>query len=287
MNSKNNINHKEVHDEFDMDAELMELPFLNEFSVDYPDEDAIEATVEFLEQYVSEKKKSLNCANYDNYANYIEKINYLLKRAAIDIGFISIYYWTSIFLIFVLGYISTLKNQGNPYATLLCLSPIPAIVGILEIFKGREEDVFEIEMACMISPNELIISRFILIIFYSIILNSVFTFLLIGSNFNISIWKIILLWLTPLIFMAGLALIISISIRSRYVPLILLSIWGSFGMALINLDWLINKIIYINAAIYIIILLLGVFMILYAFRKIMNIQNLNYKREIAYDIKNS
>lgn len=262
MNIKNSADNKKTCDDFRFDEESISL--LDEFSVDFPQENEIDLTMKALEKYIPKRKQSFN---------YIEKIKYLLKRAIIDISFISIYYWIGVFSLFILGYITTVENQGNPYVTLLSLSPVPVIIGILEIFRGGEEGVFEIEMVCKTTPNELVLSRFILINFYSIILNSVLSLAFVGKNFNINLWRITLLWLTPLIFIEGVAMLISIKWRSKYVSLILLSIWGTLGIALVNLDDLMNKIIYVNIGVYIFIMLLGISMIFYVFKKSINNEN--------------
>ena len=230
--------------------ELLELQgLLKEYSVPLPSEDMIEATINNLSQYVPEKKNTFELL--------CEKIHHLVHHAASDLTFMSKGYWISSILIFILGYLITVTADHNPCNTILLLSPIPFIIGVLEICKGRDEKVLEIELACKISPQEMMLSRLVVIGLYSIVLNSLLACALSTVESGILIWRITLLWLTPLTVIGSITLWLASRIRGGYVATAMLSLWVVSALAVLSMPEAIDKLINLHIGIYLVLLILG------------------------------
>ncbi len=243
--------------------ELIELQgLLKEYSVPLPGESMIEATINDLSQYVPQKKNTfeLLCA----------RTRHLLHHAASDLTFISKGYWISGLVIFILGYLITILADHNPCNAILLLSPIPFFVGVLEIYKGRDERVLEIELACKVSPQEMMLSRLVVIGLYSIVLNSLLACALSAVEPGMLIWRITLLWLTPLTVIGSLTLWLAGCIRGGYAVTAMLSLWVVFALALLSIPQVTDKLLYAHLGAYLALLILGLATMLIQIKKIMN-----------------
>ncbi|MDD2360915.1 MAG: hypothetical protein PHE66_10820 [Syntrophaceticus schinkii] len=243
--------------------ELIELQELfKEYSVPLPSEGMIEATINDLRQYVPEKKNTFELL--------CERIHHLVHHAASDLTFMNKGYWISSLVIFILGYLITVTVGHNPCNTILLLSPIPFIIGILEICRGREEKVLELELACKVSPQEMMLSRLVVIGLYSIVLNSALACAFSAVEPGMLIWRITLLWLTPLTVIGSLTLWLAGRIRGGYVVTAMLSLWVVLALAVLSMPGVTDQLINIHIGTYLVLLFLGFTTMLIQVQRIMS-----------------
>lgn len=179
----------------------------------------IDRIVEDLRQYVP-KKQGL-------WHKKAERLAGLLRTARQDMPFINRGYWLACLAIFGIGCWMTAAAQVSEHTIMLLLAPIPFILGLLELFKGRDFGMAEMEMTCKYSIREVILARVVVIGAYSILLNtllSVFIFYLRPGSF---LGQLTLFWLTPFTSISAIALYAVQKVRSRYAVAFLLAVWAA------------------------------------------------------------
>src|SRR5699024_9831836 len=184
------------------------------------------ATIDTLRQYVPSKQKQSTKSS--------EALFRLIKRLATEITLISKIYWFTSVILFILGYLITSYGAYNPLLTLIIIAPFPFILGLIEVFKGRERGLLEIEMTCKLSAYEIMLSRLLLIGVYNIALNTILTFSFAPQIDTVSMLQILFSWMTPLTFFAAISLWISMKFRGPVFMVILVSLWVFFSFLIIS-----------------------------------------------------
>lgn len=226
------------------------LSELNKFSVKLPSEYEMDLAVEDLRGFMPKRHRSM--------LDFFKRVRLLLSLASGEISFMKGTYWIISIGLFLLGYAITSQDGSNPYLAVMFLSPIPFLLGIMEVFKGREEGMLEIEMSCRISAGEVMMSRLFLISVYNILLNTAFMFLLDWHAGGIDLLKMLLSWMTPLVFVSGLSLWLAVKIKANYAAAIFISGWAAAVLLLITRKDISDRLMGINVLIYLLIILLGI-----------------------------
>lgn len=222
---------------------------MNSYTVELPSEKEIDKSINKLRKYVPDKKKEYH---------FIDRFYYLIRKGMLEISFINKFFWVISSLLFVIGVIWMYFNRNmNPYLITITLSPLPFTFGIVEIFKGRDRGMMEIEMSCKISYGEILLSKLTIIGFYNIILNTIFTLLLYSiSNFNFL--RLTIMWFTPFTFISGISLWLAMKIKSSYTMTIIVSLWISLVIMIINTPLLLERLLLVNISAYVGISILGI-----------------------------
>jgi hypothetical protein len=255
---------------------------INSFTVPVPSEKEINITIDNLISLMPPRRKKIG----DN------KIFGLLRIASNEIGFMSGTYWLISFGIFILGIYSILKNEGSiiknssPYVSAALMSPIPFILSFIEIFKGREEGVAELELSCKISIGEIMISRLIIICIYNIILNTMVCTALVYSNSGIMFWRATLMWLTPFTLASGIGLILVSRMRGSYVTVIFTGAWMVLVMGALSDERITGYITRVNLVVYGILSLIGIILMAVQIIHYARRQSSFYERSVLGEAKN-
>ncbi|MBS4537665.1 hypothetical protein GOQ27_04270 [Clostridium sp. D2Q-11] len=256
--------------------ELDELwSMMDSYTVEYPDEEEIDNTINELRQYVPEKEK-------EEY--FIDRFHYLLNKSMIEISFISKPFWIMSFILFIMGLITMYFNKYiNPYLLAMVISPLPFTFGLIEIFKSRDKGMMEIEMSCKTSYGEVLLSKLTIIGFYNIVLNTIFS-LIISSISNVDFLRLTLIWFAPFTFISGISLWLSMKIKSSYTMTIIVSIWIGMIGTLLNTPYeLIERILWMNITIYIGISILGISMSFIQIRSFIR-KNISHKGRGLFEV---
>ncbi|MBZ9686911.1 hypothetical protein G9F72_011300 [Clostridium estertheticum] len=241
------------------------LRYMQHYTIELPSEEEIDVTIEVLRQYVPIKNERLT------------KFCQLIGMAAGEIAFISKIYWTFCTVLFLVGYFVSI-NQINPYITIMALAPLPSILGIVEVFKGRDSGVLEIELSCKISAIEIMLSRILVIGIYSIFMNTALSALLYMFRSNIDLWKLSVLWLTPFTLVSGVSLWIAMKIKGDYAVGAIVSVWSMVILYTYMNKELVNSIMQLNTAIYMIILSISILMLALQLKALINRYNNIFER---------
>lgn len=226
MKKDNKNKFDELADAFDpIEMEELEKE-LNQYLVKYPDEHHVEATIDTLRQYVPEKTKK-TVSLFDRFVT-------LIKRSATEVTLINPAYWIISSLLFILGYFITSHNPYQPLLTLLLLAPLPFVLGLIEVFKGREQGVLEMEMTCKFSAHEIMLSRLFLIGVFNVTLNTLLMISFVPLIDAVSIWQMLMTWFTPLTIFAAIALSLSMKFRGAVFVTTFIVLWIAFCILIIS-----------------------------------------------------
>lgn len=202
-----------------LEEDLKEIEnFLDSYIVPEVNEYKIEATIDVLRDYmpVTERKHKVNL--YPNVKSSLELIK-------LNLTFVSKLYWFLSLLLVLLGTIITVKFEFNIYETAISIAPIPILLGVFELIKGRDESVWEIELSYKYSLREILLSKIIIIGVFSIGIGLIISILLINTYSSVNILKMLVLWLIPIFLTSSVSLVIVSIYRSINSIAICISIW--------------------------------------------------------------
>lgn len=222
---------------------------LQQYRVPYPDQDTVDSVIDSLRQYVPSRKRKI--------IYHYESLKRLIKDGTISINFMELSFWIITLFLYAAGYLVLTALEGDPYKLVFVIAPMPVILGLLEVFRGREEGVVELEMACKITPQEMIISKILVICCYNVILNMCLTLILYLQNPVIILWKVTLFWLCPMILTGSLSLWFCSKIKGNYAILMSLSLWTAASFILVSQERLFVGIIELNPWYFILFICTG------------------------------
>lgn len=138
------------------------------------------------------------------------------------------------FLFFLVGFIIVFIGDGDPYFSAMCLAPIPFVLGLIEVFKSRDQGMAELEWTTRHSLQEIILSKTVIVGSFNLLLNLTFTLVFPFFLEDVWLWKLILFWMTPFTVVSAIALIISGIVRNGYgTAIIVLAVWAGISYGII------------------------------------------------------
>ena len=219
-----------------LEEDLKEIDnFLDSYIAPQVDEQKIEATIDVLRKYMPliERKQKVNLET--NIKSSIELVK-------LNLFFFSKLYWILSLVLILLGTLITVKFELNIYETVILIAPIPILLGIFELVKGRDESVWELELSYKYSLREIILSKIIIIGVFSIVISLIMSILLLSTYSSINILRMIVLWLTPIFLTSSVSLIIVSIYRSINSVALCLSIWILSIVLVNNIQFKISNI---------------------------------------------
>ncbi|MBS4216776.1 hypothetical protein KHA96_00435 [Bacillus sp. FJAT-49711] len=199
--------------------------WLEEFKIELPEEGKIEETIAMLHQYVPEKKESL-------LTRYIPS---LLKNAYKESIKFSIAFWISNLLYLIVG-LSFVLVADDPYMALFLLAPLPVLVGIVDIFRSRDEGLLELELSLKHSPSQIILSKLLIIGIFNLVCNLVLFFIIHFFAEPVILGDLLRYWALPYTVTIALCLFLSIKFRTIFAVPITIAVLFTLGMSVIQLD---------------------------------------------------
>ena len=203
---------------------------LGRYLVKYPDDTKIDNTIDLLRHYVP-KRKQISPGIFDRFTE-------LIKHVGREMSVMNKLYFLISIALFIVGYVITLYSSYNPMLVLMTLSPLPFAFGLLEVFKGRDQGLLEMEMTCKFSAYEIMLARLFIIGVFNILLNTILMFLFVKTYVMPHLIHLLSLWLTPFILWVGIGLWLSIMLRGKYFIMSFLSLWAIvIGLITYNPGW--------------------------------------------------
>lgn len=196
------------------------------YGVELPPDKGVDQTIEALRRHVPVKPAAVPPAK--------RRWGDLMRRAGADIAMFSRLYWLGCLILFGAGLWFTLNAAQFSHTAVILLAPLPFMIGLLEVFKGREQGVLEIELACKISVQEIMLSRLLFILLHSLVWNTCLSGLLYLVWDDFSFWSLTWSWFTPFIIVASISLWIAMRIRGTSAIMVLTVVWISLGMIVPN-----------------------------------------------------
>ncbi|MGL5348771.1 MAG: hypothetical protein ACRDA3_15590 [Peptostreptococcaceae bacterium] len=237
LNQKLNIHSlrcKSIEDEdFEtlLEEDLIDIEnFLDSYVVNKVDEEKIDSTIEILKQHMPNQEVMVVKESNSLFNTIRENIN-LVK---IQVGMMNKLYFIASLVLVLIGTISTIQLNLSIYLSASIIAPMPILLGIFEIIKGREENVWELELSYKYSLREIILSRLIIINLVSIVTSIALSFTLNSAYSSINLLNMISIWLIPIFIMGSISLIITSLYRSINSIALCISIWilGVMGISM-------------------------------------------------------
>lgn len=219
-----------------LEEDLKEIEeFLDSYIVSNVDEAKIEATIDVLREHMPaiERKHKIDLST---------NIKSSLELVKLNLLFVSKLYWILSLLLILLGNIITVKFKLNIYETVILIAPIPILLGIFELVKGRDESAWELELSYKYSLREIILSKIIIIGVFSIAIALIMSTLLLNTYSGINILRMIALWLIPIFLASSVSLIIVSIYRNINSVALCLSIWALSIVLVNNIQFKISNI---------------------------------------------
>lgn len=221
------LNYDDLNDiEFDnlIDEDLKEIElFLDSYMVKKVDDEKIENTIDALREYIPKQAEEGIVIKLKQ--SLIGNIKSIINLAQFNISLVSKSYWIISLVLILLGVIATKKFNFNIYSSAIIMSPIPILLGIFELIKGKEENVWELELSYKYSLKETLLCKIVIILIFSILISLIMTVTLYNTNCEISLLKMIKLSLIPMFVTSAISLVIVSLYRNSNSIGVCVAIW--------------------------------------------------------------
>src|SRR6266436_8063747 len=145
------------------------------------------------------------------------RVAFLLATARAQVSLFGLGFWLVSALITLVGVgaVVVLRNVVPDQALALqalvlrISGPLLAFLGTIVAFRGRGARVLELELVCLPSPLQLAIARLVIVLGYDVGLSLALS-LLLWAGGSSQVVALTLSWFTPLLLVAGLALLLSL-----------------------------------------------------------------------------
>lgn len=224
---KENLRYDDIENEdFEilLDEEFLDIEnFLDSYIVKEVNEDNIDLTIDKLRNYMPQNKNEeiIKNENMDLYSKVRTSIGLLKMQFKI---FNKLYLIASIILV-LCGVIGTIKLNLNPYLCAYTVSPIPILIGLAEILRGKEENMWELELSYKYSFREILFAKLVIISTTAIALTLVTSLILTGTYSEVSLLRIINICLIPTCFISLISLILASIYRGMNSIVLSTSMW--------------------------------------------------------------
>lgn len=205
-----------------LDEEFLDIEnFLNSYIVKDVNEENIDLTIDKLRIYMPQNKNENENENVYLYSKVRTSIGLLKMQFKI---FNKLYLIASMMLV-LCGVIGTIKLNLNPYLCAYTVSPIPILIGLAEILRGKEENMWELELSYKYSFREILFAKLVIISTTAIALSLATSLILTGTYSEVSLLKIINICLIPTCFISLISLILASVYRGMNSIVLSTSIW--------------------------------------------------------------
>jgi len=205
-----------------VEADLMDLEdFLDSYALNKVDEQKIDSTIDILKSYMPKQEVQA----IKEQSIFLERMKNNIDLVKFQFSLISKVYIISSLLLILVGTITTIKLNLSIYVSASIIAPIPILLGIFEIIKGRDENVWELELSYKYSLREIVLSRLIIINVVSILISIIISIGLNNTYSEINLFKMISIWLIPIFLVGSISLAITSIYRSINSITLCIAIW--------------------------------------------------------------
>lgn len=189
-----------------LEEDLLDIEnFLDSYVVKKVDEDKIDLTIEVLREYMPEVKNEYEVQRNSTYL--INKIKSNVELFKMQFKLFNKLYIIASLLLTLGGVIGGLRYNLNPYLAIYTISPIPVILGLVELLRGKEEGVWEMELSFKYSFREIIFTKLIIVGVTSIVISLSMSFILANTYSQTNLLKLINTSLIPICFISIVSLV--------------------------------------------------------------------------------
>lgn len=194
--------------------------YLDSYKVDFPNEDEMEASIEFIMAQVPVKERKS--------AILARKAKALVVNSSRELMNFSWLFWCLNGLFLLLGVICLLNVHSNPYMTVFALAPLPFFTGIFEILKSKDEGLVELELTLKYNAQQILTSRLLVVGLYNFAVNLVISAITVAVFPEVLFAKLFLAWTIPYVFVTGVAFFIALKTKGIVASGTIIAIWFAF-----------------------------------------------------------
>jgi hypothetical protein len=152
----------------------------------------------------------------------------LLATARAQVSLFGLGFWLLSAFVTLLGAAVVLARLIPDQELALRVSgPCLSYLGMIVAFRGKEARVLELELVCLPSPLQLTITRLVLVLGYDVGLSLALS-LLFWTAGSAQVLALALAWFTPLLLVAGLALLLSLRLSVQIATSLAYGSWLTF-----------------------------------------------------------
>ncbi len=205
-----------------VESDLMDIEdFLDSYVINKVDEQKIDSTIDILKSYMPKQEVQA----IKEQTIFLERFKNNIDLVKFQFSLISKIYFISSLLLILVGTITTIKLNLSIYLSASIIAPIPILLVIFEIIKGRDENVWELELSYKYSLREIVLSRLIIINIVSILISIIISIGLKITYSEINLFKMISIWLIPIFLVGSISLAITSIYRSINSIALCIAIW--------------------------------------------------------------
>ncbi len=220
---KENLRYDDIENEdFEilLDEEFLDIEnFLNSYIVKDVNEENIDLTIDKLRNYMPQNK------NENENVYLYSKVRTRIRLLKMQFKIFNKLYLIASMMFVLCGVIGTIKLNLNPYLCAYTVSPIPILIGLAEILRGKEENMWELELSYKYSFREILFAKLVIISTTAIALSLATSLILTGTYSEVSLLKIINICLIPTCFISLISLILASVYRGMNSIVLSTSIW--------------------------------------------------------------
>jgi hypothetical protein len=207
-----------------LEEDLLDIEnFLESYVVEKRDEQSVDDTIDVLRAYMP-KEVNESMVNQKK-VKLLNNIKSSLELVKLNLSLVSKMYWILSLLLILGGLVITIKSKLNIYTSVLTIAPIPILLGLIELIKGKDENVWELELSYKYSLKEIIFSKLIIIGAFSIGISFIMSLFLVNTYSEINLLKMINMWLIPIFITSSISLIMVSIYRSINSITLCVAIW--------------------------------------------------------------
>ncbi|MGX4601266.1 hypothetical protein [Faecalimicrobium sp. JNUCC 81] len=214
-----------------LESDLMDIEnFLDSYVVNKVDEQKVDSTIDILKSYMPK----VEVQTINEQSTFLERIKNNTEIVKFQFSLISKVYFILSLLLILVGTVATIELNLSIYLSASIIGPIPILLGIFEIIKGRDENVWELELSYKYSLREIVLSRLIIINLVSILISIIISIGLNNTYSDINLFKMISIWLIPIFLVGAISLVITSVYRSINSITLCVAIWilGALGISM-------------------------------------------------------
>ncbi|MDQ0656036.1 hypothetical protein [Paenibacillus sp. W2I17] len=278
MKRTENEDRRKRRAELEMEEYAEIAPFLDDYVVEYPSEMEIDRTIRALDAHMpGQMNVHLEQSPGKSFTELFQ-----LVRGEVMIFHKS--YWLVCALLLLCGFWLGTRSTISPYMSGLILVPVPFILGLLEVFKGRDQGLMEIELTCKITAQQLMLTRLIVVLAGNMVFVLLLMLLVSGGKGSFISWSGVGLWYTQLMIAAGASLWLAMRVRGGTAVSIFLVAWFGFFWLMLSNPRFVTLVQSIQTPVLIAVALCGVVLLISQIRQMTRKYTSQTERGYSFEI---
>jgi hypothetical protein len=212
--------------ETQIEQEIMD--YLALYTVDLPNEEEVDCSIEYILSQVPIKERKLSIVK--------RNAKIIITNSLRELMVFGWVFWSFNSLFLLLGLLSLVTFNHNPYITQFVLAPLPFMIGIFEILKSRNVGLVELELTLKFNAQQILASRLFIVGLYNLFINVSVSILCLQLYQDIIFTKLLLSWTVPYVLVTSIAFLAALYIKSNLASSMLLTIWFAVCYGMVQVE---------------------------------------------------